>query len=126
NVVHVAVFSCMAVGWSLATQATWPLVLGTMAVAGAAGSAGFVYWHTMRERHEDGPLFRSVVRTPARGMSRLLDALANRDFIYVVVLLSIFGKAAWFLVPAAVGAPIFLLLLLWTARSDAHSKERVS
>ncbi len=126
NVVHVAVFSCMAVGWSLATQATWPLVLGTMAVAGAVGSAGFVYWHTMRERHEDGPLFRSVVRTPAPGMSRLLDGLANRDFIYLILLLSVFGKAAWFLVPAAVGAPMFFLLILWTARRSSHERERAS
>jgi 1L-myo-inositol 1-phosphate cytidylyltransferase / CDP-L-myo-inositol myo-inositolphosphotransferase len=126
NVVHAAVFSCMAVGWSLVAGTMWPLVFGTMAVAGAVGSAGFVYWHTMREKRSDGPLFTSVVRSPRRGVSRLLDALARRDFIYIIVLLSIFGKAAWFLVLAAIGAPIFLLLLLWTARGDSHYKERVS
>lgn len=126
NVVHVAVFSCMAVGWSLATGATWPLLLGVMAGAGVVGSAGFVYWQTMRERREDGPLFRSVVRSPAPGMSRLLDALANRDFIYLIVLLSAFGKAAWFLVPAAVGTPLFFLLILWTARRHSHERERLS
>jgi phosphatidylglycerophosphate synthase len=124
NVVHIAVFSSMAVGWSLGIQATWPLLLGAMAVAGVVGSAGFVYRHSIREKHADGPLFTSVVRSPAPGMSRLLDGLARRDFIYVVVLLSVFGKAAWFLVLAAVGAPIFFLLLLWTARGDSHSKER--
>lgn len=126
NVVHAAVFSCMAVGWSLVAGAAWPLVFGIMAVAGAVGSAGFVYWHTMREKRSDGPLFTSVVRSPAPGLSRLLDALARRDFIYIIVLLSIFGKAAWFLVLAAIGAPIFLLLLLWTARGDSHFKERMS
>jgi phosphatidylglycerophosphate synthase len=126
NVVHVAVFSCMAVGWSFATGSTWPVLLGAVAVAGAVGSAGFVYWHTMREKPADGPLFTSVVRSPAPGMSRLLDALARRDFIFGVVLLSIFGKAAWFLVLAAVGAPIFLFLLLWVARSDSQYTERVS
>lgn len=126
NVVHAAVFSCMAVGWSLATGAAWPLVLGTMAVAGAVGSAGFVYWHTMREKRSDGPLFTSVVRSPAPGLSRLLDALARRDFIYIIVLLSIFGKAVWFLVLAGIGAPIFLLLLLWTTRGEPHFKERMS
>ncbi|MFQ5924352.1 MAG: CDP-alcohol phosphatidyltransferase family protein, partial [Anaerolineales bacterium] len=118
NVVHVAVFSCMAVGWSLAIQALWPLLLGAMAVAGTVGSAGFVYWHTMREKRSDGPLFTSAVRSPGPGLSRLLDALARRDFIFGVVLLSAFGKAAWFLALTAVGAPIFFLLLLWVARNN--------
>ncbi|MFQ5802428.1 MAG: CDP-alcohol phosphatidyltransferase family protein [Candidatus Methylomirabilales bacterium] len=126
NVVHAAVFFCMAVGWSLATQALWPLLLGVLAVAGTVGSAGFVYWHTMRVKRSDGPLFTSTVRSPGPGVSRLLDALARRDFIYGVVLLSAFGKATWFLVLTAVGAPIFLLLLLWTARNTPQEEERVS
>lgn len=129
NVVHVAVFLSMGVGWSLATGATWPLWLGVAAAAGAVCSAGFVYWHTMRAKRGEGPLFTSVVRSRTSGMSRLLDALANRDFIYVIVLLSVFGKAAWFLAPAAVGAPVFFLLVWWTARRDApfpHITERVS
>ena len=126
NVVHAAVFSCMAVGWSLATQTLWPLLLGAFAVAGTVGSAWFVYWYTMREKRSDGPLFSSVVRSPAPGVSRLLDALANRDFIYGVILLSAFGKAAWFLVLTAVGAPIFLLLLFWTARNNPQKEERLS
>lgn len=126
NVVHAAVFFCMAVGWSLATQTLWPLLLGAFAVAGTVGSAGFVYWYTMREKRSDGPLFSSVVRSPGPGVSRLLDALANRDFIYGVILLSAFGKAAWFLVLTAVGAPIFLLLLFWTARNNPQKEERLS
>ena len=40
------------------------------------------------------------------------DALANRDFIYLVVVLSAFGKAHWFLSMAAVGAPAFFLALV--------------
>ncbi len=126
NVVHAAVFFCMAVGWSLAVQALWPLLLGAMAVVGTVGSAGFVYWYTMREKRSAGPLFTSVVRSPAPGLSRLLDALGNRDFIFGVVLLSFFGKAAWFLILAAVGAPIFFLLLLWTARNNLSKEERLS
>ncbi len=126
NAVHVAVFSCMAVGWSLAVQAPWPLLLGTMAVAGTVGSAWFAYWHTMREKRSDGPLFTSIVRSPAPGVSRLLDALANRDFIYGIVLLSAFGKATWFLILTAIGAPLFFLLLLWTAGDASSKKERLS
>lgn len=126
NIVHIAVFSCMAAGWSLAIRSPWPLLLGALAVAGTAGSAWFVYWHTMRDKGPDGPLFMSTARSPGAGLSRLLDTLANRDFIYGVIVLSAFGKAAWFLIPAALGAPIFLLLLLWAARHTLHRGERVS
>ena len=51
-------------------------------------------------------------------MSKLVDALTRRDFIYLIVALSIFGKASRFLVLAAVGTPIFLVLLLIIARTD--------
>jgi hypothetical protein len=45
-------------------------------------------------------------------LSRLADMLARRDFIYLVVLLSAFGRARWFLGLAAIGAPAFFLTLL--------------
>jgi hypothetical protein len=45
-----------------------------------------------------------------------VEALAHRDFIYLIVLLAAAGKAAWFLVLAAMGTPIFLLLVLWSGR----------
>jgi hypothetical protein len=41
-----------------------------------------------------------------------VDALARRDFIFAVVLFSAFGKASRFLVLAAVGSPLFFLVLL--------------
>ena len=49
------------------------------------------------------PQFTSVSRGPGTRLSRMADALARRDFIYVVVVLSAFGKAHWFLVMAAIG-----------------------
>ncbi|MBI4256222.1 MAG: hypothetical protein HY616_14225 [Candidatus Rokubacteria bacterium] len=44
---------------------------------------------------------------------RLAEAMAHRDFIYLVVLLAAVGRADWFLILASAGTPIFLLLLLW-------------
>jgi phosphatidylglycerophosphate synthase len=111
NVVHAAVFSCIAIGWSRAVAAPWPLALGAAAVGGTLLSAGFVYVTTMRAPSE-GPLFTSVVAGPRSRLSRMADALAQRDFIYLVVLLSAFGKAQWFLVLAAAGAPVFFAVLL--------------
>ncbi len=116
NVVHAAVFLGIAVGWSRALGSLWPLGLGAVAILGTFLSAGFVYATTMQSKG-DGPLFTSVAT--AAGSTRLsaaADALARRDFIYLVVLLSAFGKAHWFLALAAAGAPIFFIVLLWIAR----------
>jgi phosphatidylglycerophosphate synthase len=126
NVVHVAVFMCMGIGWSLAVHAGWPLILGGAAVAGTLLSAGFVYRHTMREQAKPGPLFTSVVKSGGSRLSRVADALARRDFIYLVVLLSAAGKANWFLLLAGVGAPVFFLVLLAAAAMEARREGRLT
>ncbi len=106
NLVHVAVFACMAIGWSLAAAATWPLLLGALAITSTIGSAAAT---SPQSRWE----------TPAAGNGqrsfgvRLADSLAHRDFIYLVIALGAFGKAAWFLALVAAGAPLFLILVLW-------------
>jgi hypothetical protein len=41
--------------------------------------------------------------------------VANRDFIYLVLLLACFGRAHWFLIPVALGTPIFMMLVRWGA-----------
>jgi len=102
NLVHVAVFACMAIGWSMATGAAWPLLLGALAVTGTAAAAVVVS--------------RRSATAPTASTARLAEAVANRDFIYLVVLLACFGKAHWFLIPVALGTPIFMLLVRWGAR----------
>jgi phosphatidylglycerophosphate synthase len=119
NLVHVAVFGCIAIGWSRAVGQAWPLGLGAAAVAGTLLSAGFVYLRTMTDAHE-GPLFHSVSREPETRLSRFADHLARRDFIYVVVILSAFGKAHWFLTLAAFGAPLFFVVLLVIVQAERH------
>jgi phosphatidylglycerophosphate synthase len=100
NLVHVAVFTCMGVGWSMAIDALWPLVLGMLAVAGTGLSAVLV-------SQQSGP--------PSASGARLAEALANRDFIYLVIVLACFGRAHWFLVCVALGTPIFMMLVRWGA-----------
>ena len=123
NVVHIVTFVCMAIGWSLSIAAAWPLSLGAAAALGNLGSAGFVYWRTMRPKDDSGPLFTSVSTAPDHGLARLLDAASRRDFIYLVVILALFGKSNWFLVLAAVGAPIFFFLLMFLAARERFSKK---
>src|SRR5262245_30240701 len=115
NVVHIAVFACIAIGWSLSIGVSWPLLLGATAALGNLGSAWFVYWRMMHTKKESGPLFTSVATVPGQTLARMLDAASRRDFIYLVLFLALFGKSNWFLVLAAAGAPIFFLLLLLLA-----------
>jgi phosphatidylglycerophosphate synthase len=112
NVVHVAVFGCLAVGWALSSAATWPLWLGAAAIIGTLASAGFVYWKQLRVKSGSGPLYTSVSAAPDDPLSQMLDAASRRDFIYAMPVLALFGKSSWLLVLAAVGAPVFFFLLV--------------
>jgi 1L-myo-inositol 1-phosphate cytidylyltransferase / CDP-L-myo-inositol myo-inositolphosphotransferase len=116
NVVHTIIFGCMGVGWSLAAGAIWPLWLGAGAVLGTLGSAGFVYWRLIRSKDGGDTLFTSVSDAPERPLTRLLDSASRRDFIYLVILLALFGRSNWFLVMAGIGAPIYFFLVLFAAR----------
>jgi phosphatidylglycerophosphate synthase len=119
NVVHTVIFGSMAIGWSLAAGTGWPLALGAGAVFGTLGSAGFVYWRLMRLKDGGDTLFTSVSESPDRPLARLLDSASRRDFIYLVILLALFGRSNWFLVMAGIGAPIYLVLVLLAARQPA-------
>jgi phosphatidylglycerophosphate synthase len=114
NVVHAAVFGTIAAAWSRDSGRSGPLLLGAAAILGTILSAAFVSLHTMAQVAE-GPLFTSVSRSPDARFSRLADALARRDFLYLLVILAALGKVRWFLVMAAVGSPIYFLLLLGIA-----------
>jgi hypothetical protein len=107
NLVHSAVFGCMAVGWSLHLRSGWPLWLGAVAVASTLSIAAVVYRRGMRASTAGGP---------SSAVSRVADVVVYRDFIYLIVLLAAFGKAHWFVALTAVGAPAFLLLLAWLGR----------
>ena len=118
NVVHVVVFACMGVGWSLAAAAGWPLLLGAAAVLGTLGSAGLVYWRLMRVKDDGGALYTSVSAEPDRPLAKALDSASRRDFIYLVLLLALFGKSNWFLLLAGLGAPIYFCLVLFLAARE--------
>jgi phosphatidylglycerophosphate synthase len=102
NTVHVAVFGCMAVGWSQSAHSFWPLAIGALAIASTLAAALVVAPNVVR-------------RSPRSAGARTTDALANRDFIYLIAALALFGKAGWFIVFVAIGTPIFLLVRLWGA-----------
>jgi phosphatidylglycerophosphate synthase len=104
NLVHVAVFLSMAIGWSRDVAAPWPLAVGAVAMAGTVAAAAALGAHGLAHRaRESDPSW----------VTRLTGALAHRDFIYLIVALAAAGKAWWFLALAAAGTPIFALLCVW-------------
>ncbi len=107
NLVQVAVFASIAIGWSLAIHARWPLFLGALLIASSLTAAVALFRQTL----EDEP-----PAADASSFARVAERLSHRDFIYLVVLLAAAGKAAWFVALASVGTPIFLLLL-WIGRT---------
>jgi phosphatidylglycerophosphate synthase len=104
NVVHVAVFACMAVGWHRASGSALALYAGGAAVAGTLLAAALLHRWQAAPAAPDGR---------ATWAGWLVDRFAHRDFIYLVVGLAAWGRAWWFLVPAACGIPLFLLALGW-------------
>ena len=94
----------MAVGLSYAQEATWPLALGALTVVATLGSAACQSRDIMLD---------TAVGGDAAWIARFAEAFSHRDFIYLVIVLSAFGKAHWFLILASIGTPIFFLLLLW-------------
>lgn len=124
NVVHVAIFGCMALGWSRETDDPLPLMLGAVAVVATLFTATFIYWHVMRPVSGDGPLYKSALRDPTQRLGHLVNAMSGRDFIYLVLILSLFGKASWFLVMTAVGTPVFFVMLVIAAAHEVRSARR--
>ncbi len=123
NVVHSALFAAIAIEWSRAAGQRWPLALGALAILGTILSAALVYRLTMRSVTE-GPLFTTVSLSPQAPLSRLADALARRDFLYLLVILAAFGKSHWFLALAAAGSPIYFFLLVILAVAGAGRRRR--
>ena len=124
NLVHVFVFAGMGLGLARTVGSPWPIWCAASAIAFTAASAWFIYSRTMRETSKAGPLYSSVALGPQTIASRIADALSRRDFIYLVLILSLFGKADWFIVLAAVAVPAFLLVVAGIALFERRSEER--
>jgi phosphatidylglycerophosphate synthase len=106
NVVHVALFAGIAAGLYRRTADPRIAVLGTLLVVGALLAMVVVY-----------VFFIKGEPTPAQ--RALFEAVASREFAYLLVILTFAGRLAWFLWLAVIGTYVFvagLLLLSWRAR----------
>lgn len=115
NLVHLALFSCMAWGFYRADNSLIPLVLGAAAAAGTLGSAILAYKQKLQGRGPVGGCGR-----PEGALARLETILAQRDFIYLLLALAYFGRTYEFLWAAAVGSLLFFAMMSVSAQRGAQ------
>ncbi len=92
NVVHCALFSAIAIAWARAAGEAGRCSSAPPPSSGRSSPPAFVYRSTMTHAAE-GPLFTSVSRSET-AFARLADALARRDFLYLLVLLAALRQRA--------------------------------
>ncbi len=112
NLVHISLFACLALGFIRAGSRPAALVLGLAAGAGIIGSAARAYARklsSLRARREGLP-------DPEENADSLIQKieqfLAQRDFIYLLLVMAGFGWTYYFLWAGAIGAPLFLAVTL--------------
>ncbi len=122
NIVHSAIFWAIGQEWYNRTGGAVPIVLAWLAVISTLGSAGLVYYRTMLNKTDEGPMYTSVSASKEKsGVIRAADFLSRRDFIYLVVILAAFGHLDWFLIMTGIGAPLFLITLIWLYIKEKRS-----
>lgn len=127
NLVHIALFSCLGVGFWFSGH-THTILLAAVADVGVIASAWTAWRHrtsrrTQRARgpetgvveHRTGEDFQSK-------LSRFENALAQRDFIYLLVLLAFVDMVYEFLWAAAIGGCLYFAIMLYL-RSVNHNEQ---
>lgn len=112
NLVHVAIFIGLAVGLHRETHNVWHLyALGALLLG--FGCCALAVWRVLEKGNapEGG----------AHPASRWITALNSRDFAYLIVLLALIDRLAWFLWAAAIGTYIFAISL-WLLSASYRRK----
>lgn len=128
NLVHLALFACLGLGLYWSGAGRHALALAVAADAGVLASA-FAAWRHRKARRREGRAATGVTDEVAGGgldskLSRLENALAQRDFIYLLVLLAFVDRVYEFLWAAAVGGLLFFAIMLYLRRDNQHEHAR--
>lgn len=124
NLVHMAVFFCIGLGCNLHGYGKIYLVLGTLAALATLVTASMVFFRVFRESTSSVITFATPVRVQemdrATGKLRrqidFADKISNRDFIYLILFLSLIDQLwifAWF---SGVGTSFYLAYLIYLYR----------
>ena len=131
NVVHLALFTCLGVGFWRTGNGVHALALAAVADLGVVASAWTAWQHRLRQRAASPvPAAEAGVTAVAPGdgieskLSRLENSLAQRDFIYLLVLLALVDCVYEFLWAAAIGGLLYFAIMLYLRRINDHEQAR--
>lgn len=124
NLVHLALFTALGVGFWLTGNGPHTLVLSAIADLGVLASA-WTAWQHRRAHRGDA---RVVAQPEGDGieskLSRLENSLAQRDFIYLLVLLAFVDHVYEFLWAAAIGGCLFFAIMMYLRRINHNEQDR--
>jgi phosphatidylglycerophosphate synthase len=107
NIVHAAIFAGMGIGLYRADPSQPFLLLGALLVGGLIAATAATMTLLVPDPPENQPPPRTA---RGRWRQRLLigfEALMNRDFAYLLLVLAVLGKLHWFLWGAAFGTYLY-------------------
>ncbi|UPT74070.1 MAG: CDP-alcohol phosphatidyltransferase family protein [Elusimicrobiota bacterium] len=129
NLVHLALFTCLGVGfWRDGHEHT--ILLAAIADAAVIASAWTAWAHRRARRAAgaQGPEAGVVDETAGDGLetklSRLENSLAQRDFIYLLVVLAFVDMVYEFLWAAAIGGVLYFAIMLYLRRVNHNEQAR--
>ncbi len=129
NVVHLALFTCLGVGFWLGRNGPHTLALAAVADLGVFVSAWTAWSHRLALRAAGARSEAGVTEEPALGgfetrLARLENMLAQRDFIYLLVFLAFVDCVYEFLWAAAIGGLLYFGIMLYLRRVNEHEQAR--
>ena len=130
NLVHLALFSCLGLGFWRTGNGVHTLALAAVADAGVLASAWTAWGHRRARRAQLTRAPETGVVDEAAGdgfeskLSRLENALAQRDFIYLLVLLAFIDMVYEFLWAAAIGGCLYFAIMLYLRRVNHNEQAR--
>ncbi len=107
NLVHAAVFAGLGVGLYRADPSQPFLLLGALLVGGLIAATAATLTLLLPDPPAGQPPPRSRRGRWRRRLLRGFEALMNRDFAYLLLLLAVVGRLHWFLWGAAVGTYVY-------------------
>lgn len=128
NLVHLAVFTCLGLGLRYAGMGAHVLALAGAADASVLASASTA-WKRRLARRRSGQASSGVIDEPAGSgldnrLARLENSLAQRDFIYLLVVLAFLGRLYEFLWATAVGGVLYFAIMLYLRRDKTNEHAR--
>jgi phosphatidylglycerophosphate synthase len=129
NLVHLALFTCLGLGFAFSGHGR-TLALAAVADAAVLASA-WVAWRrrvSLRAAGAKGPEAGVTDEIAGGGLetklSKLENSLAQRDFIYLLVVLAFLDHVYEFLWAAAIGGSFYFIIMLYLRRVNINEQAR--